>query len=334
MGGYGSGRRKTHRTTYECIAIDTTQLLKQKLLTGEKRENGITMTFSLSTKDMPFVSEYSRMCKERDTQSKHSLHVLVKRYDEGNPGNTFARWDAVGQVTMGYCYRIGDEGKGKQVVELPLVVTHPNYGGVRYWLLAPCCGQRVRIVYLPTFGGSVCVLPQCRKCLDLNYASQQASYIERHITREKHLLANYGYCWAAHEYQCMKEHYFQITPEYREKKARSELERHLHLIKMLMSFNRLMLHTHIREFRTLICMEDRCIYLEQVLSEWGTGHTLNMLIASRGHRYALPGEIDGLVKIISEQPAKETHDYTMDDQKLSLIKVQIEDELEWLDKAA
>jgi hypothetical protein len=329
MGGYGSGRTKTHHITGECIPIDTSRLLKQKLLADEKREQGQTWTFTTTAKYLQREA-YSVRHKEVEKQTQHSIHVLVERYDQGG---TFARWDAIGHVTIGYTYSVEDENKGKQVVDLPLVVTHPNYGGVRYWFLAPCCGERVRIVYLPTFGETLS-LPSCRKCIALNYASQQSSYIDHHIAREKHLLINYGWTWAEFEYDMMKEHYFEITPEYREKKLRSQYMVQMHFIKRLISHNRFMLKHHTQIFRTIRSTEDRCTYLEHLLGEWGTRHVLMVLEHSRGHPYAPMEEIEGLTYIIGNQPKKEGKDPMMDDQKLIQFKQQIENDLEWLDKAA
>src|SRR5947209_3195821 len=198
MGGFGSGRRKQFHITWECCPIDTTQLLKQKLLTGKLRQ-GATLTFTGGTQDL----------QGKVTETTHRLHCIVERYERGKAGK-FAQWEAVGQVTLLYGVRISEEDQGKHWIDLPLVVTHPNYGGQRYWFLAPCCGRRVRVVYLPTFDGRVRVLPECRECLGLYYASQQQSYIDRHITYEKYLLSNYGYYWANWEYNWeLKEHYFR-----------------------------------------------------------------------------------------------------------------------------
>lgn len=61
--------------------------------------------------------------------------------------------------------------------------TTPQYGGVRYWLISPCCNRRVRALYF------LSKIPKCRKCLQLNYPSQRSSPAERSLTYEKYLLS-------------------------------------------------------------------------------------------------------------------------------------------------
>jgi hypothetical protein len=268
MGGFGSGRRKTHHITNECLSIDTMQLRKHKLLTNKKLSTGA---------HIKYVSQ-SKSLKEKVTEQHHEIYVLVERYGSGDPSGEFAAWDAIGHVTLLYGVRIGGEDKGGQHVDIPLVVTHPNYGGVRYWFLAPCCGSRVRVVFLPTLDGSVRVLPECRECLRLHYASQQQSYIDRRITYEKYLLANAGYYWASDEYQWgLKEHYFKVTPEWEYIRQKSILDRELHVLRLLLSSQRVMLRANIRALLSLKSEEDRYVYVEHLAKTHGESYALDLV---------------------------------------------------------
>ena len=63
MGGYGSGRRKQHHITNDCITIDTAQLRKHKLLTGKKLSRGA---------QIKYVSTATTV-KEKVTETHHEL---------------------------------------------------------------------------------------------------------------------------------------------------------------------------------------------------------------------------------------------------------------------
>jgi hypothetical protein len=298
MGGYGSGRTKRHDLTNEYISIDLAAL--HTFLSSEQHSIVATCTETRG-----------------EQREQHQLALSITRYRSGeDDAGLFVRWDAIGHATVRY------EESGE--VQIPLVTTRPHYGGVRYWFLAPCCGRRSRVLYLTPYDGFCSV--QCRVCLDLHYASQQQSVIERHITYEKYLLERYGYTWARLKYQGLSKHYFKITPEYAEKKARSELTMQLRLIRRLMSFNRLMLKDHIRAFRSLRSEADRRLYLDG-LHEWGTYHMLLILEQSKGHLYAENEEIETLIAIIAGQPLP-ARDYTYDLPQLMVLKEQIEEELE------
>lgn len=298
MGGYGSGRTKRHHITDECISIDLSAL--HPFLRSEEPSIVATCTETRG--------------KQRE---QHKLRLTVTRYQPGE--GLFRCWDAIGHVTMRY------EKMG--AVHIPLVTTCPNYGGVRYWFLAPCCGRRVRVLYLTPYDGFLSV--QCRVCLDLHYESQQQSFIEKRKTYERYLLANYGYAWAKHEYHCLGKHYQEITPELAEQKARSQFEVQLQFIRRLISFNRLMLRDHTRTFRSLKKQEDRCMLLDDWLQTWGTHHVLIILEQSFDHRYATREEIEALIAIIAGRP-RPRRSYTYDITRLVALKKQIEEELEEL----
>jgi hypothetical protein len=273
MSGYGSGRRRTHHLTGECLPIDTAYLRKCKMLTGKKLQQGKTITFTGSTKDI----------KGKETETKHQLHCVVERY--GDEGGEFSKWDAVGHMTLLYDIRQGDQEKTCSQ-DIPLVVTHPNYGGVRWWYLAPCCGRRCRVLYLPTYGSLDLHRPTCRECLGLHYASQMQSYIERHKTYEKHLLANYGWAWAEMDYHCLREHYLEITPEIEYLRQRSILEMRMRMLRLLLSSTRVLIRTHFHALRSLRSEEDRHLYVAHLSKEMGEGYALDLVrMLSLGAQY-------------------------------------------------
>lgn len=83
-------------------------------------------------------------------------------------------------------------------IQVQLLITYPQYGGVRYWFLSPCCGRRVyALFYLDE-------RLACRTCLHLHYQSQRASAIERQRTYEKWLLLNYSFeQWVSLEHRVL-----------------------------------------------------------------------------------------------------------------------------------
>src|SRR5947209_8455706 len=119
--------------------------------------------------------------------------------------------------------------------------------------------------------------PMCRECKDLHYQSQRSSYIEKHITYEKYLLSNYGYHWEQNEYHSLKEHYFKITPEYEYKMRKSKLEQDLHMMRLLIRFEKMMLKRHIRAMISLKSDEDKHVYLEHIVKEHGRGYALDLV---------------------------------------------------------
>ncbi len=263
MGGYGSGRRKVHAITDECLSLDTSLLLKRRMLTGKLKQGG-DVTFTHRAKDI----------KGKVKETQHILSCMVERY--GDEGSEFSGWNAQGHITLFYGMKQGEQKKTCRQ-DIPLVVTYPNYGGVRWWYLAPCCGRRVRVLYLPIYRDIEHCIPTCRECLELNYASQRQSYIERHKTYERYLLANYGWAWAEIEYQCLREHYLEITPEIEYLRQKSILDMRIRMLRHLMAFARLMLKMHLRQLRSLKSEEDRRVYLEHVTKEYGESYALDLV---------------------------------------------------------
>jgi hypothetical protein len=234
-----------------------------------------------------------------------------------------------GYIQVSYTTTRPDQGARFESVEIPLVTTPCNYGGQRFWMIAPCCGARVRIVYMGIF-----LYPACRSCCQLHYESQLATEKERHITREKYLLCNYGYAWAKNEYDMMKEHYYTIEPDIERKKRQSEVQWYLRNTRLLISFNRQMYRLHVREFATIRTMEDRATLLAHYLKEWGREHTLSLLTQFRqtAHPYASQDELDALICIIGSQSEKRPPIAQL--STLLAIKSQFKRELRALERAA
>src|SRR6266568_5579266 len=260
MGGYGSGRRVRCSLISECLPVDTSFLLKRKMLTGGKQ--GGKLTFTIGMKDI----------KGKVTETKHNLSCLVERY--GEEEGEFSKVDAAGHLTLRYGIKRGDTPVQPARIEVAMVTTQPHFGGQRWWFLAPCCGRRVRILYLPVSGEQIRL--ECRQCLNLNYVSQRQSYIERHKAYERHLLANYGYWWAQEEYRNLKEHYFRITLEWEYIRARSVFDRELEIMNRLIRCQRMLLRDDIQKLSSLKSEEDRQLYLDFLLNSRGKGYIIDM----------------------------------------------------------
>lgn len=227
MGGLCSGRKRLHTCIDDCLAIDTTWLKKQKMLQSDQ-------SFSITWRKWKEID-----FKER-TEQEHKVRGHI---------------DLGEHPTLTLTYQTVRSGDGCETEQhshkhtLYLVSTPCNYGGQRWWFTAPCCQRRVRVLYIAPRGDIDQMTPMCRDCQNLHYASQCASYIERHISYEKHLLRNMGYCWAAYEYRAMKEHYFKITPEYAMVARRSQLERELEITKLFIGTQRFLANMKLRQLK-------------------------------------------------------------------------------------
>lgn len=273
MGARGSGRRRSSHLTTECLSIDTTFLKKHGYLTGDKLKTGGTLTFTVSHQGF----EKKRYIREpKPQEQKHNMAFIAERYAPGQAGE-FQRWEGVGHIELFYTATCGDDPPQNCHHEIPLVVTHPHYGGDRYWFLSPCCGERVRVLYLPIYDASALDRPACRECLNLNYSSQRQSYIERHKTYEKYLLSQYGYTWAMWEYNDLKEHYLEVTPYWEWVRETSVLKRELEMMRLLISCQRMMLKTDIHNLTSLKSKEDRLAYLDHCEKQHGPGYTQDLI---------------------------------------------------------
>jgi hypothetical protein len=67
--------------------------------------------------------------------------------------------------------------------KIPVLVTAPYFGGVRYWLTCPCCQSRVRALYMPSESHRW----ECRLCHRLTYRS-----VREHDNRVAKLMKNPG----------------------------------------------------------------------------------------------------------------------------------------------
>lgn len=222
MGGLHSGRTRQNARIDDCIAVDLSLLKKQNLLAP-----GVYQMEAKRWKETNFV--------QREAYSHH-FHIQVT-----------AR-----SLTLIYAASTPDT---EQVYhhnhEIALTSTPCHYGNSRLWFIAPCCYSRVRVLYInPKQDEIEQMKPQCRNCLHLHYESQLSGYVEKHRTYERHLLANYGYTWAAYRYEHeLKHRYLKITPELEMLRQRSILDRTLHYINLLLSTQHMLLNMELADVR-------------------------------------------------------------------------------------
>ena len=324
MGGLGSGRRRNHTNITDCLEIDLATLNKDKLL--RPGPHLFTMSWDCwretNFKDRTY-QRYTAGCVL--TMDEHSM--LIFSYD----------------VSLK-----GESEHQKHTVTLSLESTPCHYGGQRWWFVAPCCGRRVRVLYISLKKPLKWMLPECRTCQGLNYASQCASYSERHASYERHLLRNYGLLWAQWEYEAMREHHFKVTPEYAYKAQRSELEQRLKTLRLLISCERMLMRTHTRTLATIKSEEDRRMYIEHLIKEHGPRYALNV-VKLLGYSVELERTVyevsnnvlDQLALDLAGDPLPESPQEEsksarscIDLGKILVMKKELEEEIAEMDKAA
>jgi len=138
MGGYGSGRRGGRETTADYRRLDVRELHRAGVLTPGWRGGW----------------NWYRNGKKRASINieVHEL-AMVLRYSATTNGER-----------KSYDYAVG------------LSWTGCTFGGKRPWMLCPCCGRRVAML----FGGAVFA---CRHCHKLAYESQRETSGDRAIRR-------------------------------------------------------------------------------------------------------------------------------------------------------
>lgn len=300
MGGLHSGRKRKHICIDDCIVLDLAQLRKQKLLRPG--------TYSLAQK-MWIITDYH---KKKDLSYTYKMHV------------------APGCITLSY-QAVDPEQEYTHTHALSLTSTSCNYGGSRLWFLAPCCGNRVRVLYInPKQRHLASITPQCRICLELHYTSQMASYIERHKTYERFLLANYGLTWAADRYDYeLKEHYLKVTPELRMIQLRSELDQRMKTLRLLMRFDRSMVKEHSRNIDSLKLTSDLDMYVCHIIKEWGPCHMQDIIYAMRKPEKRVLAE-----QTLAAWLARgEKHKAPLDLARMRAIKEGLEEEIALLEAA-
>lgn len=242
MGGLHSGRKRQHTCCDDCLVLDLAWLKKQKML-GKG-------TYSVTWKKWTETNFITRK------EHTYAIGLIVTRQ----------------AVTLSYATSIqGEEKEHAQQHTIDLTTTPCNYGGFRLWFVAPCCGQRVRVLYLNTKTTSAAlVAPMCRICAELHYPSQMASYIERHKTYERHLLANYGLYWAEHRYNFeMKEHYLEMTPELWALRLKSVYDWNMHLLKEIIKCDLMIYRADLRNLRSIRDAEEKQEYIKHMHSRQG-----------------------------------------------------------------
>lgn len=263
MGGLYSGRKRRHTSIDDCIELDIAHLRKIKLIGQENKK------MSLECK------------KWRETD-------FVKRTEQSHNLSAFFLAEDTPTLTLTYQTVWTNEYGSKKAHDhghvVTLVSTPCNYGGVRWWFKAPCCKRRVRVLYINLRRGDIeNMTPQCRLCLNLHYGSQMASYIERHKTYERHLLANYGLYWAYERYNYeLKEHYLKMTPELYALRANAVIDWNIHTMKLLIRCDLMIMRDQMRAFKTLKSEEDRRLWIEQMQQtqrELHTADTVRLILA-------------------------------------------------------
>lgn len=138
MGGYGSGRRGGRETTADYRRLDVRELHRTGVLTPGWRGG---------------------WCWTRRGEKRAEINIevhelaMVLRYSATTNGER-----------KSYDYAVG------------LVRTKCTFGGARPWMLCPCCGRRVAVL----FGGAMFA---CRRCRGLAYESQRETAGDRAIRR-------------------------------------------------------------------------------------------------------------------------------------------------------
>lgn len=243
MGGLYSGRARRHTCIDDCLILDTAWLRKQKMLPGQARATGAHAIIWRKWTERDFIDRKERTYQIQAMTQDGSEPAIILSY----------------QVEQVSTHKKQHTHKHRA----SLVTTPCNYGSVRWWFSCPDCWRRVRVLYINTKCGDLASMrPLCRNCLDLHYASQMASYIERHKTYERHLLANYGLYWASYRYDYeLKEHYLEMTPELWALRLKSVVDWNLHLLKEVIKFDLMIYRSDLRNLKSLRSEEDRRLYL-------------------------------------------------------------------------
>lgn len=232
----------------DCLLIDTARLRKKKLFT--------------QASPVAFSMEWAITTHTNFVQTKEHRHGMAALYSPGDNPTIMLSWQA--KTTL----PTGEEKLSTHRQLIHLVTTPCNYGGVRWWFSCPSCNRRARVLYFntkPKAQELEQAAIECRECLEIHYASQMASYIERHRTYERHLLANYGLYWAATRYEWeLKEHYLEMTPELWQLRMKSVVSWNTHLLKEIIRTDLLILRTDLAKLRSLRNEADRQVYLEHM----------------------------------------------------------------------
>lgn len=250
MGGLGSGRTRRHTCIDDCLTIDTTWLRRHKMLPGQQGRAVSTIEWRKWT-ETDFIS-----------RREHTYRALACLSGPNEEPALLLHYQAE------LVSESGSKKQQKHTHRVSLVSTACYFGSVRWWFACPHCGRRSRVLYInPKCGELARMTPQCRLCADLHYASQMQSYIEKHKSYERYLLANYGLYWASYRYDFeLKEHYLKMTPELWALRLQSVVDWNLHLLKHVIQCDQTMLRTDLANLKSLRSEEDQRLYLEQMQS--------------------------------------------------------------------
>jgi hypothetical protein len=105
--------------------------------------------------------ELARQGRRATLLSYHGHRLFFIRYCiESAPGD-----GEPFQVTLDLAERAG-------IQVVPIEITHPHFGGMRWWFNCPQCAKRCKKLYLPPRQWEIA----CRLCHNLTYTSSQAAH--------------------------------------------------------------------------------------------------------------------------------------------------------------
>ncbi len=77
-----------------------------------------------------------------------------------------------GGIELVYRYRQNDDDWRPMRIAVPLTSTPCTFGGERHWFHCPICNRRCALLYIHAVAG-------CRACMDVGYASQAETPLDR-----------------------------------------------------------------------------------------------------------------------------------------------------------
>lgn len=186
MGGYGSTRWDYHRR--RCTVEESYKLSVREL-------SSCLRDFA----SRPYLWPAAPRCLTvRWTRAGTLLAGVTASFGERLPRTTSVYGDSAParetrrSVTLTYSIaRDGHSGpvmRSQQIAEL--VGRAMRFGGVRWWIACPCCGELRSALYLPTISGAR--EWACRQCFGLKYHSQRLEPTARIERRMRQLTRRVG----------------------------------------------------------------------------------------------------------------------------------------------
>lgn len=146
MGGLGSGRSSTRSLVEHSLTIDLPLLMRRGRLKDGQRGRFVIRNLS--------NGEY-----------------IIAFHDLRDPDEAW--------LELNYRQFIRADVQPEVAQYIPLTFTVPHFGGRRWWMICPYCGQRVAKLYLPPGGDTFA----CREEWQLVYESQRRDQFWRALAR-------------------------------------------------------------------------------------------------------------------------------------------------------